>query len=62
MDVVTIERSLPLKRHEPWFGLEGQCQYVPAEVCDTVGQEWFWVEGDVARSDEFLGMYLLTRS
>ena len=62
-DALTIERSLPAKRFEPWFELEGQRHYIPAEVCDTIGQEWFWVEGDMPRSDEeLLGMYLLTRS
>lgn len=62
-DALTIERGLPLKRHEPWFELEGQRQYVPAEVCDTIGQEWFWLKGDAPRSDqELLGMYLVTRA
>ncbi len=62
-DAMTIERNLPLGKHDPWFELEGERHYVPAEVCQTLGQEWFWVEGDAPRSDaELLGMYLVTRS
>jgi alpha-L-fucosidase len=62
-DALTIERNLPPKTHQPWFDLEGERIFVPAEVCDTIGQEWFWVEGDAPRSDEeLLGMYLVSRS
>lgn len=62
-DALTIERNLPPKTHQAWFDLEGERYFVPAEVCDTLGQEWFWVEGDEPRSDaELLGMYLTCRS
>jgi alpha-L-fucosidase len=32
-------------------------------VCEPIGKEWFYVEGDRPRSDaELLGIYLITRS
>jgi len=27
---------------------------MPGEVCDPIGKNWFWVSGDVPRSDETL--------
>ena len=63
-DVVTIERYLPDSRrgHAKWRQVEGAEYYLPGEVCDPVGHEWFYVEGDTPRSDaELLGMYLTTR-
>ena len=37
--------------------------YVPGEVCDPIGQHWFWSPGDPLRSDqELLGMRLISRS
>ena len=36
--------------------------YLPGEVCDPIGQEWFWVPNDLPRSDaELLGMRLICR-
>jgi len=36
---------------------------MPGEVCDPIGKEWFFKEGDTPRSDaELLGMYLVSRS
>jgi alpha-L-fucosidase len=36
---------------------------MPGEVCDPIGKEWFFVDGDLPRSDEeLLGMYLTSRS
>jgi alpha-L-fucosidase len=34
--------------------IEGKNYYMPGEVCDPIGKEWFWVEGDMPRSDESL--------
>lgn len=28
--------------------------YLPGEVCDPIGKDWFWVEGDAPRPDEKL--------
>lgn len=64
-DIITIERFLPNsnRHHIKWRELQGQNYYMPGEVCDTVGYEWFWREGDSPRSDaELLGMYLVSRS
>jgi alpha-L-fucosidase len=64
-DLVAIERFLPNSHnaHNPWRTIEGKKVYLPGEVCDPIGREWFWVEGDKLRSDaELLGMYLVTRS
>lgn len=36
--------------------------YIPGEVCDPIGYEWFWQDGDNLRSDgELLGMRLIAR-
>jgi alpha-L-fucosidase len=62
-DVLTIERNVPPRMLNHLHIIEGQEQYIPAEVCETIGQDWFWVEHDLPRSDdELLGIYLLTRS
>lgn len=64
-DILAIERFLPNSRsgHERWRSIEGNRYYIPGEVCDPIGREWFFVEGDRPRSDaELLGMYLISRS
>lgn len=64
-DLIAIERWLPNseKGHVPWRTVEGKRYYIPGEVCDPIGKQWFYVDGDVPRSDkELLGMYLVCRS
>ncbi len=64
-DLISIERFLPNSHggYVPWREIEGQTYYIPGEVCDPIGQEWFYVEWDRPRSDaELLGMYLVARS
>ncbi|MCX5759294.1 MAG: hypothetical protein NTU83_12450, partial [Candidatus Hydrogenedentes bacterium] len=38
--------------------IEGKEYYMPGEVCDPIGKEWFWVEGDVPRADDALAKQL----
>lgn len=64
-DLIAIERFLPNSHsgYQPWREVEGKRYYIPGEVCDPIGREWFYVEGDQPRSDtELLGMYLVSRS
>ncbi|MBL8234362.1 MAG: alpha-L-fucosidase [Bryobacterales bacterium] len=64
-DILAIERFLPNSAtgHQPWRTVEGKRHYIPGEVCDPIGKEWFFVEKDRPRSDaELLGMYLVGRS
>ncbi len=64
-DIIAIERFLPNSHsgHQKWREIEGKHYYMPGEVCDPIGKEWFYVEGDQPRSDEeLLGMYLVSRS
>jgi alpha-L-fucosidase len=64
-DLIAIERFLPNSHtgHVPWREIEGAMYYMPGEVCDPIGREWFYVEGDTPRSDaELLGMYLISRA
>jgi alpha-L-fucosidase len=64
-DLISIERFLPnsYTGHDPWREIEGAWYYLPGEVCEPIGKEWFYVEGDRPRSDaELLGIYLITRS
>ncbi len=64
-DVITIERFLPNShtKHVKWRNIEGKQYYMPGEVCDPIGKEWFFKESDNPRSDaELLGMYLVSRT
>ena len=64
-DIIAIERSLPNSHtgHVKWRTIEGKKYYMPGEVCDPIGREWFFTEEDQPRSDEeLLGMYLVSIS
>lgn len=64
-DLIAIERFLPNSHtgHMPWREIEKKRYYMPGEVCDPLGREWFFVDGDTPRSDpELLGMYLTARA
>lgn len=64
-DLIAIERFLPNSHtgHVKWREIEGHSYYMPGEVCDPIGKEWFYQEDDEPRSDaELLGMYLTTVS
>lgn len=64
-DIIAIERFLPNSHtgHVKWREIEGKRCYMPGEVCDPIGREWFFTEEDQPRSDEeLLGMYLLSIS
>ncbi|MFA7345394.1 MAG: alpha-L-fucosidase [Terrimicrobiaceae bacterium] len=64
-DLIAMERSLPdgATGFVPWRTIEGKTYYMPGEVSDCLGREWFYVENDVPRSDaELLGMYLTSTS
>lgn len=66
-DVTTIERFLPPSNrgYNPWHRIgrtkdDDQRYYIPAEVCDPIGYEWFHRDDDPPRSDaELLGMRLI---
>lgn len=54
-DLIAIERSLPPDGgHSQWREIEGKRYYLAGEVCDPIGKEWFWVEGDAPRPVEAL--------
>ena len=54
-DLVAIERRLPAEAgFQKLREIEGKTYYLPGEVCDPIGKEWFWVEGDAPRPDEEL--------
>jgi len=64
-DLIAIERFLPNSHtgHVKWREIEGKRYYLPGEVCEPIGQEWFFTEDDQPRSDaELLGMYLVSIS
>ncbi|MFN6093632.1 MAG: alpha-L-fucosidase [Verrucomicrobiota bacterium] len=64
-DIIAIERFLPNSHtgHVKWREIEGKKYYMPGEVCDPIGREWFFTEEDQPRSDEeLLGMYLVSIS
>lgn len=54
-DLIAVERTLPPKSgHQKWRSIEGKEYYIPAELCDTIGKEWFYVDNDPPRPDEVL--------
>lgn len=58
-DLIAIERRLPPGRgHEPWREIEGKEYFLPGEVCDPIGKEWFHVPGDEPRADAELAEQL----
>ncbi len=64
-DIVAIERFLPNSHtgHQRVREIEGKQYYLPGEVCDPIGNDWFYVDNDKLRSDEeLLGMYLVSRA
>ena len=54
-DLIALERNAPPGTgHQKWREIEGKKYYMPGEVCDPMGKDWFWVAGDKPRSDEAL--------
>jgi alpha-L-fucosidase len=54
-DLISIERSLPRQaKYEKWRTIEGKAYYVPGEICDPIGKNWFYVEGESPRPDQEL--------
>jgi len=54
-DLIAIERRLPPEtNHQKWRTIEGEECYMPGEVCDPIGKNWFYVEGDRPRPDDEL--------
>jgi alpha-L-fucosidase len=68
-DLMSIERFLPSSNrgYDPWIRIrdtyaETREYYLPGEVNDPIGYDWFWVVEDRLRSDmELLGMRLVAR-
>ncbi len=58
-DIIAIERSLPPEGgHQAWRTIEGKEYYIPGEICDPIGKEWFHINEDQPRSNEvLLGIY-----
>lgn len=60
-DIISIERSLPAgAKYEKWRTIEGQTYYLPGEICDPVGKNWFYVEGEMPRPDQELAQLWAT--
>ena len=54
-DLISIERRVPPESgHNKWRTIEGKEYYIPGEVCDPIGKNWFFVPGDEPRPDEEL--------
>lgn len=52
-DLIAIERRLPPEKgHNPWRTIEGKEYYMPGEICDPIGKEWFFKSDDKPRADE----------
>ncbi|MEI7835179.1 MAG: alpha-L-fucosidase [Planctomycetota bacterium] len=54
-DIIAIERSLPAAAgYNKVREIEGKNYYMPGEVCDPIGKDWFFVPGDLPRDDKHL--------
>ena len=62
-DLIAIERRLPPGTgHEKWRTIEGKQYYIPGEICDPIGKNWFYVEGDMPRPDkDLLEMFKISK-
>jgi alpha-L-fucosidase len=62
-DIIAIERSLPPDGgHQAWRTIEGKEYYIPGEICDPIGKEWFHINDDQPRStEELAGIYQASR-
>ncbi len=50
-DITNGERTLPpVTGHNPIREINGKKYYIPMEVCQTINQNWFWMDGDVTKS------------
>ena len=50
-DITNGERTLPpVTGHNPLREINDKKYYIPMEVCQTINQNWFWMEGDVTKS------------
>jgi alpha-L-fucosidase len=63
-DLIAIERALPPEKgHRRWREVGGRDHYLPGEVCDPIGKQWFWVEGDRPRpAAELAGLLQVCRA
>jgi len=60
-DIISIERSLPADaKYERWRTIDGKTYYVPGEICDPIGKNWFYVDGEMPRPDEALAELWMT--
>ena len=49
-DLIAMERNVPpASGHKKWRRIEGKAYYMPGEVCDPMGKDWYWVKGDHPR-------------
>ena len=54
-DLIAIERGLPPEGgHEKWRTIKGNDYYVPAEICDPIGKNWYHRPPDPPRPDDVL--------
>lgn len=62
-DLIAIERQLPPESgHNKWRTIEDKEYYLPGEICDPIGKNWFYVDGDLPRADDALvGLYQTAR-
>jgi len=54
-DLMAIERNMPpAPAYSKWFDIEGKKCYIPGEICDPIGKNWFATPDDPPRSDSVL--------
>jgi alpha-L-fucosidase len=63
-DLVNGEKTLPPPDgHDPRKLVDGEPYYIPMEVCETLGDRWFWTSGDSPRpGTELMEIYRAVRA
>jgi alpha-L-fucosidase len=53
-DLMAIERRMPPAAYAKWFDIEGKKCYIPGEICDPIGKNWFFIPDDPPHADAVL--------
>ncbi|MBZ0257604.1 alpha-L-fucosidase [bacterium] len=62
-DLIAIERRLPPESgHKKWRTINGANYYMPGEICDYIGRDWFFTKDETPRPiDELFSIYQSAR-
>ncbi len=51
-DLISIEKGMPSEQgYQKWHSINDKDFYIPGEVCDPIGKNWFYLPSDPPRTD-----------